>query len=79
MPRGLVPIATPSCGSARAQTYDVSFNLPLRGKATAAIPTIRVVEVKLQTQGLDCLIGRDVLSDCLFTFEGGANRFMLYL
>jgi len=35
------------------------------------------VELPLHTQGIDCLIGRDVLAQCVMTYVGSENQVIL--
>lgn len=37
-----------------------------------------VLEAPLSAQGIEGLIGRDVLSRCLFVYDGNANTFSLF-
>jgi hypothetical protein len=80
-PTGQVLCNTPSSGATphQANQYDVGILIP----ATQAHPplfrdTLAVMEADLLTsQGFHALIGRDVLGDCILTYNGSAGLFML--
>jgi hypothetical protein len=59
--------------------YDVLFAIPVGSNGTPFLrPTLAVMECDLlQSQGFHALIGRDVLSECLLTFNGAAGYFTL--
>ena len=78
-PSGLVSIHTPSTNANNAhqcQQYDVSllFPLPAFNRLFKAIP---VVETNLAHQGIDGLLGRDVLAKCLLIYNGDLGIFTL--
>jgi hypothetical protein len=54
--------------------YDISLVLihPLITRTFNALP---VIESQLLHQGIQALIGRDILSQCLFTYDGAAQTF----
>ncbi len=75
-PTGTAPIHTPFTGVQphQANQYDVSLVLmhPLLTYTIGAIP---VVESQLLIQGIQGLIGRDALGNCLFIYDGRAGIF----
>jgi len=56
--------------------YDIGLHL-LHPSLTVAIDPIPVVAAKLSIQGIDALIGRDILRRCLFVYDGQADTFSL--
>ncbi len=79
-PTGRVPISTPSTGGNHhyCNQYDVSLFIP-GAIATAGhfIPAIPVIETHLRGQGIDGLIGRDVLKECTLIYNGLTSMFTL--
>jgi predicted aspartyl protease len=75
---GSMPIHTPSTGSVPHQvsTYDVCITIPFAG-VTFTLGALQVFESSLSVQGIQALIGRDVLSNCLFVYDGRANIFSI--
>jgi hypothetical protein len=76
---GTTPLHTPSTTSGTphvANQYDVSITLvhPLITRTFRAMP---VIESHLAHQGIQALIGRDVLSLCLLTYDGVGQTFSL--
>ena len=76
---GTVPVHTPStkCGHPHvANQFDVCFvlNHPMIARNFTALP---VIESDLEHQGIHALIGRDILSFCLLTYDGQAGMFCL--
>jgi hypothetical protein len=80
-PTGKIMMATPSTGAAPHTTdqYDVALVIP--GADAGALPymhgTLAVAECDLAAQGLQALIGRDVLKDCVFHYNGSIASFTL--
>jgi len=80
-PTGSTQMMTPSTGATphEALQYDVALAIP------AAPPnpqpfykhTLPVVGSELSIQGIDALIGRDILKDCLLTYNGVVGFFTL--
>ena len=77
-PTGEVAIHTPSTGSAPhfAYQYDVSLTL-VHPNHKLEIGTVPVIEATLSGQGIQALIGRDVLEQCLFIYDGQTGTFTL--
>jgi|SRR5882724_3465802 len=76
---GTTPLHTPSTTLSTphiARQFDVSIILvhPLINRTFMAIP---VIESQLAHQGIQMLIGRDILNQCLFTYDGTAQSFCL--
>lgn len=78
VPRGVTPILTPSTGAQahQANLYDVSLTL-LHPKLSLSIANVPVAESQLAVQGILALIGRDILANCLFLYDGQAGLFTL--
>ena len=79
-PTGRVMISTPSTAGQphNCNQYDVSIFIP--GAAAGGghiVPALAVVETHLRSQGIDGLIGRDVLDNCTFIYNGSAKMFTL--
>lgn len=77
-PTGRIPIHTPSTGSTPHTTdqYDVSLIL-LHPDLHLQLQVLPVISSSLGLQGIQALIGRDVLAQCLFVFDGTARIFSL--
>ncbi|WP_316206044.1 retropepsin-like aspartic protease [Bradyrhizobium sp. SZCCHNR3058] len=79
-PTGVVPIKTPSTGGGlhHCNQFDVSMFIPGgvvgQGYLIEAIP---IISTHLQSQGIDGLIGRDVLDNCTLIYNGTAHHFTL--
>ncbi len=69
---------TPSTGVQPhvANQYDVSLVL-LHPKLNLTIQTVPVAESQLAIQGIQGLLGRDVLKNCLFIYDGQVGLFTL--
>jgi len=79
-PTGSIPILTPSTGATPTQvnTYDVSLTVPLGTPGSSfLLGAIQVFESSLNVQGFQALIGRDVLKNCLFVYDGRNSLFSL--
>ena len=76
--RGRTAIHTPSTGTAYESrgVFDACFVL---GESTsdALVLNLPVIESDLASEGFCALIGRNVLSQCLFTYDGPRNHFSL--
>ena len=76
---GTAPIHTPSTkpGSPHfANEFDISFVLS-HPTSTRTWSALRVIEAELAHQGIQALIGRDILESCLMTYDGQAGTFAL--
>ena len=75
-PTGFVQIHTPSTGNQPhlASQYDVGLIL-LHPMLTYTIGALPVIGSALAIQGIQALIGRDVLANCLFIYDGRARIF----
>jgi hypothetical protein len=76
---GVIPIHTPSTVSGKphlANQFDASLVLPhpLITRTFFAVP---VIESALTHQGIQALLGRDILRFCLFAYDGEAQTFCL--
>jgi hypothetical protein len=77
-PKGQVPVHTPSTGATPhlANQYDVGLTL-LHPKLNFIFQTVPVIESNLSQQGIQGLIGRDLLAHCLFVYDGASGTFCL--
>jgi hypothetical protein len=80
-PTGSVEIHTASTGAAphTAEEYDVSFQIP--GAVPHHVPltlsNVPVTAVELEVQGIQALLGRDILDDCVLVYNGTVGQFTL--
>ena len=76
-PTGSVPINTPSTDTTPhpANQFDVSLTL-MHPAISLALGVVPVVEICLATPGVRGLIGRDILANCIFVYDGRANLFI---
>ena len=82
VPTGRVMVNTPSTGAQPhiADQFDVSIMIPGESKSDQVffLPNLPVISAELlQQQGFHALIGRDILSMCLFEYNGPARQFTL--
>jgi hypothetical protein len=77
-PTGIMTIHTPSTGPQGHQVnqYDVGLAIQYQGLARQFL-ALPVGECSLNAQGIDGLLGRDVLAHCLFIYTGPDNAFIL--
>jgi hypothetical protein len=54
----------------QANTYDVSIVIPCGNMIPLVAGNLAVTESELAVQGIQALIGRDVLSRCLLVYNG---------
>lgn len=78
-PTGQTTIHTPSTTPGQphpCSTYDVHLTLshPALSFYISALP---VIQSNLHHQGIQALIGRDVLAHCLFIYDGRAGSYVL--
>jgi hypothetical protein len=80
-PTGSARINTPSNGSEPVDLpqYDVALIIPpaTPGQSPLIFPIIPVVASQLRAQGIEALIGRDILSHCILVYNGTVNFFSL--
>lgn len=83
-PIGQVATLTPSTGGSpvMCDQYDVSLTIfgPTTSSPRFNLPNLLVIAAmpnSLSTQGIDALIGRDVLGHCLMHYNGTAGFFTL--
>jgi predicted aspartyl protease len=80
-PTGTAQVHTPTTGSTPQQVnqYDIALLIPGADPTHAALvrSTLPVTEHALAIQGIQALIGRDVLSDCVLIYNGTTNLFTL--
>ncbi|MDR1936683.1 MAG: hypothetical protein LBS49_14105 [Candidatus Accumulibacter sp.] len=80
-PTGVVSVQTPSTGATPRQCdqYDVMLYLPGTDQAREALhfPAAAVLETSLASQGIDGLLGRDVLDNCVFIYNASLRIFTL--
>lgn len=72
-PRGVASIATPSTAAQSCNVYDVSLTFP----TGVMLSIITVIEVPLEGQSIQGLIGRDVLAHGILIYSGYTNTFSL--
>ncbi len=70
-PVGTTYINTPSSTNVLCHQFDLQLVFPNNVSA----PTILATEAALQGQHIQCLIGRDVLSQCVLIYTGYDNSF----
>lgn len=80
--KGDIDIHTPSTGSKTVSANEYDIGLSIFGKSAAEPPhrvlNLAVIESNLlESQGFHALIGRDVLSGCVFSYNGSAGLYML--
>lgn len=77
-PTGQTTITTPSTGTQphTCNQYDVRIVLP-HPALSFTIAALGVIQSTLLNQGIGALIGRDVLANCLLTYDGRASIFIL--
>lgn len=77
---GAIPMLTPSTGATPVQSfqYDVSLIVGF-GAVSFQFHALAVIESSLRPQGFDALIGRDVLAEGLFVYDGKAQMYSLAL
>jgi hypothetical protein len=77
-PTGQIPIHTPSTSGTPhlADQYDVSLVL-LHPRLQLTLHALPVIASTLKNQGIQALIGRDVLKGCLLVYDGAAGLFSL--
>lgn len=77
-PTGTVGGLTPSSSGKhhKFRQFDVSLKL-IHTSFTKKIDPLAVVECELEAQGIQALIGRDILSECLLVYDGVDDTFAL--
>lgn len=80
-PTTSVTVHTPSTGEDphTADQYDVSIIVPGTGSqhAPLVIPAVAVLSAILKQQGIDAIIGRDILRDCILIYNGSLGLFTM--
>lgn len=80
-PTGTIDMVTPSTGAGThtADTYDIDFQIGAGpGDTPLSISNLRVASCDLfLRQGIHALIGRDILENCIFIYNGDARMFSL--
>jgi hypothetical protein len=79
-PTGQVNISTPSTAGRHhvCEQYDVSIFIPSSTPtAGRLIPAIPILATHLQSQGIDGLLGRDVLNEGIFIYNASAGMFTI--
>lgn len=79
-PTGRVGISTPTTAGQPhfCDQFDVSIFIPGSAPSTGhLIPAMPIVATHLRSQGIDGLIGRDVLKDCTLIYNGTAGLITL--
>ena len=79
-PTGSAPVETPSTGGVpvEAPQYDVSLILPAgSNKIPLVIGNLGVICLALASLGYHALIGRDILAQCIYLYNGSTRLFTL--
>ena len=79
-PTGTAKIFTPSSGQVAVEydQYDVGILILAKQNQTPLhIGTVGVIATQLKYQGIDALIGRDILSQCILQYNGSMGQFSL--
>ena len=81
-PTGSIEIKTPSTGkgSHTCNQYDVKIYFTSSSGVLipmTSMPSLPIIECDLSEHGFLALIGRDVLANCVFFYNGNVNRFAL--
>lgn len=78
-PSGIIDIHTPSTAGVATQCkqFDVDIAVILDNGQYHFVSTLPVIESSLASQGIDGLLGRDVLSQGILIFNGTAKTFTL--
>lgn len=80
IPRGTTQFHTPSTGgvASTAPVYDVALIL-VHGQTQKFrhFESVPIISATLATHGVQALIGRDILKDCLFVYDGSAGHFSI--
>jgi len=72
-PVAVCPVSSPT-GVAQKPVYIVDFEFP---GSQIRITNVQVIEADVDGQGIDMLIGRDVLAHCGFIYDGPVGRWIL--
>jgi hypothetical protein len=78
-PSGSTEVHTPSTGAGNPHScnqYDVSLIIP-HSELSRIFHAIPVIESEFSHQGIDGLLGRDVLNRCLFIYNGELGVYTL--
>lgn len=78
-PTGSIPIQTPSTTAANphiCNQYDVSVIIP-HAQMIRHFHAVAVIGSKFSHQGIHGLLGRDILSECLFIYNGELGIYTL--
>lgn len=79
-PSGNVSVHTPTTGGtpANRDQYDISFVILHPQQLSPFVrSTMPIMCTDLLAQGIHALIGRDILQECLFTYNGATGLFVL--
>lgn len=78
-PTGSIPIQTPSTQGTpcHCNQYDVMLFIPDSAQAGHLVEAMPIIETPLSNQGIDGLIGRDVLDRCVLIYNGSNNQYTL--
>jgi hypothetical protein len=79
-PTGIVLVNTPSTGETphQAEQFDVAWIIPAPVGPALIFRNIPVVASELlASQGFHALMGRDILDQCLFSYNGSTKQFTL--
>jgi len=77
---GTMGVLTPTTGAIPQLLPQYDVDLQFVSPTSQVLPPLEdvsVLEAALSAQGIQALIGRDILARCLFVFDGPANSFSL--
>ena len=77
---GVTPMLTPSTGATpvSCKTYDVALFIPGTQQIVGHyVPALAVVESDFSAQPFQGLLGRDILANCVLTYIGQSDIFVL--
>ena len=78
--KGTCPLLTPSTGeeAKEADEFDVSIKILGSGPGQAfSLGTVAVAAAEVAPFGFQMIVGRDILSHCLFTYNGQSRFFTI--
>jgi predicted aspartyl protease len=72
VPRGSVQVHTSHRSAEMRNEYDISLKIN-----HTCIEVVRALEANFPNHRIDCLIGRDILQHCVFTYDGPKKEMRL--
>jgi hypothetical protein len=80
---GLAPLTSSNThtasGSVRVRLFEISLLIPASDPTVVLVvrPQLRVMELITVLPDVDLILGRDVLDECLFIYDGPGQHFLL--